>query len=148
MDIFDKILLGLFLFFVVIISFSTFVYYKVSQKKFNNVFTRYSNLNKFKKLYNENLIKCIVFYKDNIEPTERKIQHIRDKIPTATITEYMQYSIEIEKIKNEIKEKETEYKNYQKITNTYKEQLLLEIEQLPKKEFNILKNYYDELLIQ
>lgn len=32
MDIFDKILLGLFLFFVVIISFSTFVYYKVSQK--------------------------------------------------------------------------------------------------------------------
>lgn len=60
----------------------------------------------------------------------------------------MQYSIEIEKIKNEIKEKETEYKNYQKITNTYKEQLLLEIEQLPKKEFNILKNYYDELLTQ
>lgn len=58
--------------------------------------------------------KEIEFYNTFIAPTNRKIYELRDKIPTATINEYKEYSKNIEELQNSIKkyvEKDKQYNN-------------------------------------
>lgn len=84
------------------------------QYKFNAMLKKYSLLNHYVVTYNEIRDKEIEFYNTFIAPTNRKIYKLRDKIPTATINEYKEYSKIIEELQNSIKEyveKDKQYNN-------------------------------------
>lgn len=82
--------------------------------KFKAMLKKYPLLNHYVVTYNEIQDKEIEFYNTFIAPTNRKIYELRDKIPTATINEYKEYSKNIEELQNSIKEyveKDKQYNN-------------------------------------
>lgn len=82
--------------------------------KFKAMLKKYPLLNHYIITYNEMQNKEEEFYCTFIAPTNRKIYELRDKIPTATINEYKEYSKNIEELQNNIKEyveKDKQYKN-------------------------------------
>lgn len=84
------------------------------QYKFKAILKKYPLLNHYIITYNEIQDKEIDFYNTFIAPTNRKIYELRDKIPTATINEYKEYSKTIEELQNNIKkyvEKDKQYNN-------------------------------------
>lgn len=99
---------------IIFIMLSPIIAVLFEQYKFNAMLKKYLLLNHYITTYNEIQDKEIEFYNTFIAPTNRKIYELRDKIPTATINEYKEYSKIIEELQNNIKEyveKDKQYNN-------------------------------------
>lgn len=106
---------GIILFFsALLIAFLPVISITLEEYKFKAMLKKYPLLNYYIITYNEIKDKEIEFYNTFIAPTNRKIYELRDKIPTATINEHKEYSKNIEKLQNNIKEyveKDKQYNN-------------------------------------
>lgn len=107
--------------------------------KFKAILKKYPLLNHYVVTYNEIQDKEIEFYNTFIAPTNRKIYELRDKIPTATINEYKEYSKNIEELQNSIKEyveKDKQYNNVLKDCRNNIRKLSMKINKI---EYFVLK---------
>ncbi len=107
--------------------------------KFKAILKKYPLLNHYVVTYNEIQDKEIEFYNTFIAPTNRKIYELRDKIPTATINEYKEYSKNIEELQNSIKEYVEKDKQYNNVLKDCRNNIKKLSTKINKIEYFVLK---------
>lgn len=146
MNSFDRFY-GIILFFgVLLIAFLPVISITLEQYKFNAMLKKYPLLNHYIVTYNEIRDKEIKFYNTFIAPTNRKIYELRDKIPTATINEYKEYSKNIEELQNSIKKYVEKDKQYNNVLKDCRNNIRKLSTKMNKIEYFVLKelNWIDE----
>lgn len=137
---FDEIVL--YIFFCVIFSYCwifPLIAISFEQYKFKAILKKYPLLNHYIITYNEMQDKEIEFYNTFIAPTNRKIYKLRNKIPTATINEYKEYSETIEELQNNIKEYVEKDKQYNNVLKDCRNNIKKLSAKMNKIEYFVLK---------
>ena len=76
----------------------------INKIRYKKILKKYPALQKHMDEYYYWINKQANYYNAHIAPTQKRIDNIRNKIPTATINEYKQYSDDIEHLEKTIKD--------------------------------------------
>ena len=129
--------LGIIIFVSILATLDLFI----DNIRYKKIFKKYPSLKKDIDDYYYWINKQADYYNTYIAPVQKRIDNIRNKIPTATINEYKQYSDDIERLEKTIEDYKKKNQEYT-IKALYSKRFVLEaIHTMNKKDRKVFKNY-------